>query len=65
MGDSKVLLAVGEVCERLSLGRSLVFELLATGAIRSVKIGRRRLVPTGALEEFVKQREREDDGADG
>ena len=39
--------------ERLGLGRSKVFELLASGQLRSVKVGRRRLVSEAALVEFI------------
>lgn len=41
------------VMQRLCLGRSKVFELLATGELRSVKVGRRRLVSEAALVEFI------------
>jgi hypothetical protein len=50
---------VDNVIERLNLGRSTVFELLSaelaepgTG-LRSVKVGRRRLVPEQALIDFI------------
>jgi excisionase family DNA binding protein len=38
---------------RLGVGRSTVFELIASGALRSVKVGRRRLVPEQAIRDFV------------
>lgn len=38
---------------RLSIGRSGVFELIRTGELRSVKVGRRRLVSETAIREFV------------
>jgi excisionase family DNA binding protein len=41
------------VMERLGVGRSTVFDLLASRQIRSVKIGRRRLVSEAALGEFI------------
>jgi excisionase family DNA binding protein len=37
------------------LARSYVYELLARGAIRSVKIGRRRMIARRDLEEFVER----------
>lgn len=35
------------------IGRTLFYELIASGQLRSVKIGRRRLVPAEAIEELV------------
>jgi excisionase family DNA binding protein len=48
-----VLLTVPQVAELLSLSRSKVYELLASGALESVTIGRARRVPHAALETFV------------
>lgn len=42
-----------DVMARLGVGRSTVFGLLASGRLRSVKIGRRRLVPEQALIDFI------------
>ncbi|MCX8555277.1 excisionase family DNA-binding protein [Mycolicibacterium mucogenicum] len=39
--------------ERLSVGRSMVFELMASGQLRSTKVGRRRLVSEAAINEFI------------
>ena len=38
---------------RLSLGRTHTYALVASGAIRSVKVGRSRRIPEAALREFV------------
>lgn len=53
------LLTPEEVAEQLRVGRTKVYELLASGKLRSVKIGRRRRVSPGALEEFIERSERE------
>lgn len=53
MHDDPILLTVAEAARRLRLGRTMVYELLASGALRSVRIGRARRVPIGALDEFV------------
>ena len=37
----------------LGLKRTKVYELLADGTLRSLKVGRRRLIPTDALREFI------------
>jgi excisionase family DNA binding protein len=47
------LLPVEAVMAQLSLGRSSVFDLISTNQLRSVKIGRRRLVPQVSVDEFV------------
>jgi excisionase family DNA binding protein len=47
------LLPVESVMAQLSLGRSSVFELISTNQLRSVKIGRRRLIPQVSVDEFV------------
>lgn len=44
---------VESVMDRLCLGRSTVFNLMASGELRSVKVGRRRLVPESAIVEFI------------
>lgn len=43
------------VMARLGVGRSTVFELIASGELRSVKVGRRRLVSEAALTEFIQK----------
>ena len=47
------LLPLEEVQSRLALGRSTVFGLLETGQLRSVKVGKRRLVSEAALTDFI------------
>ena len=44
----------------LGLGRTKVYELMRSGALRSVKIGGLRRVPATALAEFVAQLEAEE-----
>jgi excisionase family DNA binding protein len=47
------LLSIKQACRLLGVGRSNLYEMLALGRVRSVKIGRRRLVPRDAIDEFV------------
>ena len=47
------LLPVEAVMAQLGVGRSTVFQLLSSNRLRSVKIGRRRLVPQAAVDELV------------
>jgi excisionase family DNA binding protein len=56
------LLTVEALQERLVAGRSTVFNLIASGELRSVKIGRRRVVSETALAEYIERIEREQAG---
>jgi excisionase family DNA binding protein len=47
------LMSLEAVMERLAVGRSTVYKLVAAGALRSVKIGKRRLVSEQALAEYI------------
>ncbi len=44
---------IESVMERLGIGRTMVFHLMASGELRSVKMGRRRLVSEAAIQEFI------------
>lgn len=50
------LLSIKDTEEALSLGHTKVCELIADGDIKSIKVGRRRLIPPTAIEEFIAQR---------
>ena len=47
------LLAIKQVIYELGIGRTAIYELIKEGKLKTVMIGRRRLVPTEAIEEFV------------
>jgi len=51
--DERLLLSVVEAARRLGIGRTLMYELLASGAIDSVHVGRLRKVPVRALDAFI------------
>ena len=61
-GDApnKLLLTIAEAAQLLGLGRSKVYELIASGAIESVRIGRARRVPASALERFIEALRRDE-----
>lgn len=44
-----------DAARALGVGRTTVFKLIASGELRSVRLGRRRLVPTEALRELVER----------
>ena len=53
----RILLRPNEVTEMLGIGRSRVYEMLATGELPSVRIGRCIRVPVNALKEWVNDRQ--------
>jgi excisionase family DNA binding protein len=54
-GDRTLLLTVDQACDQLQIGRSLLLQKLYANEIPSVRVGRRRLVPTSSLEEYVEK----------
>jgi excisionase family DNA binding protein len=58
-----LLYKVPDVMHALNLSRSVVFELIRTGRLRSVKEGRARLIPASALRDFVALLEQEANAA--
>lgn len=60
--DSEVqtlLYRVPDAMRVLSLSRSVIYELIRAGRLRTVKEGRARLVPQSAIAEYVALLERE------
>jgi excisionase family DNA binding protein len=53
--EPRLLLRVDEAGRRLNLGRTVMYELIRSGQLRSVKVGKLRLIPSSALVEFVDQ----------
>jgi excisionase family DNA binding protein len=47
--DGPLLLTVDQAAQRLGIGRSLLYELIATGDVDSVHVGRLRRIPAEAL----------------
>ncbi len=52
----KLLLKVSEAGEMLGVGRSRMYEMLATKELPSVKIGKSIRIPVKALNEWVENR---------
>jgi excisionase family DNA binding protein len=46
------LLSVDEAAALLGIGRSMLYDLIAAQRIRSLRVGRRRLIPSGAIADF-------------
>ena len=52
------LLTIQETADRLRLGKRTVERWLSTGEIRSVRLGRRRLVPQEEVDRLLRLAER-------
>lgn len=50
---SKLAYSPAEACDVLSIGRTVLFDLMARNAIVSVKVGRRRLIPAASLTAYL------------
>ncbi|WP_433474979.1 helix-turn-helix domain-containing protein [Spirillospora sp. CA-142024] len=59
--QQKILYRVTEAMALLSLSRSVIYEEIRSGRLRSVTRGRTRLVPATALTEYAQLLEREAD----
>jgi excisionase family DNA binding protein len=49
----RLVLTVEEAADRLRIGRTLMYALITSGEVESVRIGRLRRVPADALERYV------------
>lgn len=57
---SPLVYDVEEAAEALRLSRSQIYELIRSGRLRTLKEGRRRLVPVSALMAYLEARLEED-----
>jgi excisionase family DNA binding protein len=57
--NGKELYRVTEAMALLSLSRSVIYEQLRCGRLRSVHVGRTRLIPASAIVEYIALLERE------
>ncbi|MEU5865902.1 MULTISPECIES: helix-turn-helix domain-containing protein [unclassified Nonomuraea] len=53
------LYRVTDAMHLLSLSRSVIYELLRSGRLRSVTQGRTRLIPASAIEDYISLLEQE------
>lgn len=54
--DAPLAHSIPGACARLGLGRTVIYELIQTGELRSFKVGRRTLIPEADLQRFVAKR---------
>ena len=59
---SRLLLTPEEAARTLSLSRTVLYELMLTREIESIKIGRSRRVPLEALTAFIERKRQDIDG---
>ncbi|MFF5264357.1 helix-turn-helix domain-containing protein [Actinomadura viridis] len=50
---NELVLTVDEAAERLRVSRWTLYNLIRSNQLRTIKIGRRRLVPVNALAEYL------------
>jgi excisionase family DNA binding protein len=51
--SERLLISPADASRALSISRTRVYELMASGQLRSVKIGRSRRIPVEALASFI------------
>ena len=51
--DNQIFISVNEAAKRLSCGVTLLYEHIANGSFRTIKMGKRRLVDVTSLETFA------------
>lgn len=56
MNDQPLLHAPERAAKRLDVGRTKIYELMRSGELKSIKIGRARRIPESALAEYVQRR---------
>ncbi|MGR6914397.1 helix-turn-helix domain-containing protein [[Actinomadura] parvosata] len=59
MADDTQLYRVPDAMAKLRMSRSVIYEQLRSGRLRSVKQGRCRLIPASALAEYIALLQRE------
>lgn len=53
--DPRLVLSVVEAAQRIGIGRSRMYELIAAGEVESIHIGRLHKVPIDALADLVER----------
>ncbi|MFF3669903.1 helix-turn-helix domain-containing protein [Microtetraspora malaysiensis] len=57
--DGRQLYRVADVMHLLSMSRSVIYEQIRSGRLRSVKQGRTRLIPASAITDYITLLEQE------
>ena len=56
-----ILLSIPDACAALSVKRTTLYRLINEGRLRTIKIGRRTLIPSTAIREFAESPPWQDD----
>ena len=54
--DGKLAVPVDEAAPMLGIGRTMAYREVASGRLRSFRVGKRRLVPVSALVDYINDR---------
>ena len=65
MIDDKEFLSVKEFKDRLGVSSNLIYEQLRKGALPSVRLGGRILIPADALQQLMEKQHRQETPAEG
>ena len=49
------LLSINQAAATLGIGRSALYEAIGRGDVMSIKVGRRRLIAAGAIQQFIRE----------
>ena len=52
---NRLLYSIPDAADQLSISARVLERLISDGEVETVKIGRRRLVPADALEDYIKK----------
>ena len=63
--SSRLVLTAGEAAQELGIGRSTMYGLIASGEIPTILVGRRRRVPVGELQDWIKRQTARDGSRSG
>ena len=53
--SKKIAYSIPEFCVVASIGRTLVYNEIASGRLKTVKVGRRRLIPTTEGQRWIER----------
>ena len=56
----RLLLRIPEVAETLGIGRTKIYELIATGELPTIRLGRAVRISVSALQKWVEAREQQE-----
>ena len=59
VAPQRLLLRIPEVAETLGIGRTKIYEMIATGELPTVRVGRAVRIPVSTLQKWVEEREQQ------